>query len=175
MPPNEGPHVEHDRPGPAGDSRMTDRSPHRLDCLEVWGGSSALDNEVRVTGLDVWAWSRPADNVAGGDLCFVSMCACAEVSRFLVADVMGHDAEAAEVATRLRRLMRQHINKPDPSRLIHSINDDFDGMARHGKFATAVLATFFPPTQHLILCNAGPVTQAMIIHTRSCTCTMEFP
>ncbi|GAB4191412.1 MAG: hypothetical protein Kow00105_05480 [Phycisphaeraceae bacterium] len=131
------------------------RAEYRLDCLEVWGGSHHIDNTVRVTGVDVWAWSRPADRVAGGDVYLVSMCACAEVSRFLVADVTGHDAGAAQVALRLRRLMRRHINKPDQTRLIRSLNRDFDGMARYGRFATAVLATFFPPTRHLIVCNAG--------------------
>jgi len=132
-----------------------DRPEQRLDCLEVWGGSSGIDSAVGVTGLDVWAFSQPADDVAGGDLYFVSMCACAEVSRFLVADVTGHDAEAAQVAMRLRKLMRKHINKPDQTRLACSLNQDFDGMSRHGKFATAVLATFFPPSRHLIICNAG--------------------
>lgn len=136
--------------GPATASRG-----HRLDCLEVWGGSTGIDSTVAVTGLDVWAFSQPADDVAGGDLYLVSMCACAEVSRFLVADVTGHDAEAAQVAMRLRKIMRKHINKPDQTRLARSLNQDFDGMARHGKFATAVLATFFPPTRHLIVCNAG--------------------
>ncbi len=132
-----------------------DRPEQRLDCLEVWGGSSGIDSAVGVTGLDVWAFSQPADDVAGGDLYFVSMCACAEVSRFLVADVTGHDAEASQVAMRLRKLMRKHINKPDQTRLACSLNQDFDGMSRHGKFATAVLATFFPPSRHLIICNAG--------------------
>jgi len=131
------------------------RTEQRLDCLEVWGGSNAIDSAVGVTGLEVWAYSQPADDVAGGDLYLVSMCACAEVSRFLVADVTGHDAEAAQVAMRLRKLMRKHINKPDQTRLACSLNHDFDGMARHGKFATAVLATFFPPSRHLIVCNAG--------------------
>jgi len=140
--------------GPAA-GPAADRPEQRLDCLEVWGGSTGIDSSVGVTGLDVWAFSQPADDVAGGDLYFVSMCACAEVSRFLVADVTGHDAEAAKVASRLRRLMRKHINKPDQTRLARALNHDFDGMARHGKFATAVLATFFPPSRHLIICNAG--------------------
>lgn len=128
---------------------------NRLECLEVWGGSSCIDSSIGVTGLDVWAYSQPADDIAGGDLYLVSMCACARVSRFLVADVAGHDAESAVVAERLRKLMRKHINKPDQTRLARSLNRDFDGMAKHGKFATAVLATFFPPSGHLIICNAG--------------------
>ncbi len=142
----------------AADTTMViapDRPEQRLDCLEVWGGSSGIDSAVGVTGLDVWAYSQPADDVAGGDLYLVSMCACAEVSRFLVADVTGHDAQAAHVAMRLRKLMRKHINKPDQTRLACSLNRDFDGMTRHGKFATAILATFFPPSRHLIVCNAG--------------------
>lgn len=141
-------------PGP-GHRAAPDRPEHRLDCLEVWGGTGGIDSAVQVSGLDVWAYSQPADDVAGGDLYLVSMCACAQVSRFLVADVAGHNAEAARVAHRLRRLMRKHINKPDQTRLAWSLNQDFDGMARHGKFATAVLATYFPPANQLIICNAG--------------------
>lgn len=144
-----------DRSAGSATPAAADLPGQRLDCLEVWGDSTGIDSAVRVTGLDVWVWSQPADNVAGGDLYLVSMCACAEVSRFLVADVTGHDAEAAQVAMRLRKLMRRHINKPDQTRLACSLNRDFDGMAKHGKFATAVLATFFPPSCHLILCNAG--------------------
>jgi len=126
-----------------------------LDCLEVWGGSGDTDNKLSVTGLDVWAWSSAADDIAGGDLYFVSMCACAEVSRFFVADVSGHDAVAAEIASRLRKLMRKHINKPDQTHLAEALNRDFDRITCPDKFATALLATFFPPTRHLILCNAG--------------------
>lgn len=130
-------------------------SEYRLDCLEVWGGSGEADRRVEVTGLDVWVWSSPAQQVAGGDLYFISMCACAEVSRFFVADVSGHDAEAAGLAGRLRKLMRRHINKPDQTRLAQALNRDFDRISGQGKFATALLATFFPPSRHLMVCNAG--------------------
>lgn len=132
-----------------------DDPPYRLDCLEVWGGSVAIDSAVAVTGLDTWVWSQPLGSGRGGDVYLVSMCACASVSRFLVADVAGHGADASKVAVRLRRLMRRHINKPDQSRLAFAMNDDFDGMARYGRFATAILATFFPPTRQLMICNAG--------------------
>ena len=139
---------------------------HRLDCLEVWGGSAEIESSIRVTGMDAWVWSHPAGAETGGDIYLVSMCACAEVSRFLVADVSGHGADASDVALHLRRLMRRHINKPDQTRLAVAINTDFDGMAQHGKFATALLATFFPPTRHLILCNAG---HPRPLHYRSAT------
>lgn len=121
----------------------------------MWGGSGEIDRKLQVTGLDVWVWSSPADDVAGGDLYFVSMCGCAEVSRLFVADVSGHDAEAAGLAERLRKLMRRHINKPDQTRLAQALNQDFDRISGHGKFATAVLATFYPPSRHLMILNAG--------------------
>ncbi len=140
-----------------GNSQAVSRSPqdYRLDCLEVWGGTGEIDHKVEVTGLDVWVWSSPADEVAGGDLYFVSMCACAEVSRLFVADVSGHDAEAADLAGRLRKLMRKHINKPDQTRLAQALNRDFDRISDQGKFATAILATFYPPSRQLMVCNAG--------------------
>jgi len=150
-----------DQPSPATDTSASGasgaprESEYRLDCLEVWGGSGEADRRVEVTGLDVWVWSSPAEQVAGGDLYFISMCACAEVSRFFVADVSGHDAIAASLAARLRKLMRRHINKPDQTRLAQALNRDFDRISGQGKFATALLATFFPPSRHLMVCNAG--------------------
>ncbi len=148
-------------------------SAQRLNCLEVWGGSAAIDSTVQVTGLDVWVWSRPSDGHAGGDAYLVSMCGCAEVSRFLVADVAGHGTAVAEVSARLRRLMRRHINKPDQTRLVAALNRDFDGMARHGRFATALLATFFPPSGHLILCNAGHPRPLWYRHEAQTWCLLD--
>lgn len=135
--------------------RPRQHADYQLDCLEVWGGSTAIDSSLQVTGLQGWVWSRPAGTGEGGDVYLASMCACAEVSRFLLADVSGHGAEAAAIASRLRGLMRRHINKPDQTRLATAINRQFGGIGRYGRFATAILATFYPPSGHLILCNAG--------------------
>jgi len=137
------------------DAQASEARAYDLGCLEVWGGNTAIDSSVCVTGLDIWAWSRPAEQDSGGDLYFVTMCACAEVSRLLLADVSGHGASAGRVAGRLTRLLRRYINQPDQTRLAEALNARLDSLRRDGKFATAVLATFLPQSRQLAICNAG--------------------
>jgi len=76
------------------------------------------------------------------------------LAAILTADVAGHGA-VSHVATQLRTLMRRHVNQIDQSRLVHSMNQQFAGLSRDGCFATALVTTFFAPTNHLSLCNAG--------------------
>ncbi|MBL9033069.1 MAG: serine/threonine-protein phosphatase [Phycisphaerae bacterium] len=132
------------------------RSSVRLQCLEIWGGNQAADSVVSVPGVDAHVVSRPHQGHAGGgDVHYVSTCAAGIISRFALADVSGHGQTVAHVADALRRLMRRHMNTVDQSRIARALNREFAGLASAGRFATAVLATYFEPTDHLIVCNAG--------------------
>jgi len=51
--------------------------------------------------------------------------------------------------------MRKHITTVDQTLLVREINGEFTRRSREGHFATAVLATYFAPTDHLIVVNAG--------------------
>lgn len=128
---------------------------HQLDCLDVWGGSRRINRQAYVTGMNIWVTSEPATADRGGDLYLVSMCGGAKISRFLLADVSGHDAAAADVADDFRHLLRRHINKQDQTKLAMALNRDFERENRAGRFVTALLATYIPMTGHLIMCNAG--------------------
>jgi len=134
----------------------SDATMHSLECLDVWGGNDAIHSAISVPGIDAWISSDPYEGDSrGGDIYYVSMCGCAQISRFVVADVSGHGTTVGHLAHRLRKLMRKHINKPDQTRLARALNREFSKLARGGQFATALLATYFPPTDHLIICNAG--------------------
>lgn len=127
-----------------------------LQCLDVWGGNEPVDRKLAVTGLDVSVRSEPWRQQAhGGDLYLVSMCACAAISRFILADVAGHGDRVAPIARRLRKLMYKHINAPDQTQLACAISDEFAAMGPDGRFATALILTFLPETDHLVVCNAG--------------------
>lgn len=127
-----------------------------MQCMEIWGGNEPMDNAISVPGLDVCVYSKPHDgDDSGGDIHYISMCAAGMISRFAVADISGHGIEASGLADKLRKLMRKHINKVDQSRFVSSLNDEFSRLADEGNFATAVLATYYAPTDHLIVCNAG--------------------
>ncbi|MBC7771313.1 MAG: serine/threonine-protein phosphatase [Pyrinomonadaceae bacterium] len=129
---------------------------HTMQCMEVWGGNSASDNGVVMPGLDAWVYSQPYQGDAGGgDVHYVSSCATGRITRLLVADVSGHGKAVADVAVSLRNLMRRYINFVDQSRLIESLNKEFTELAEMGRFATAVVATYWAPTDYLVACNAG--------------------
>jgi hypothetical protein len=61
----------------------------------------------------------------GGDIHYLSTCGHSAVLRFAIADVAGHGAEVADVASRFKRLIVKHINKLDQSRLARSLNEEF--------------------------------------------------
>ncbi len=130
--------------------------PHALQCMEVWGGNEAIDNAISVPGIDAFISSKPYHGDAGGgDIHYVSMCGGGRISRFAIADIAGHGATVSDLADRLRSLMRKYINTLDQTRFARALNRDFSHLARDGRFATALLATYFAPTDHLIICNAG--------------------
>ena len=124
--------------------------------MEVWGGSQALDQSVSVPGNDVRISCTPfRGEASGGDIYYVSNCAAGIITRFVLADVSGHGEQVSKVASDLRRLMRRHINTPNQTRFAVDLNRAFSNLDLDGRFATAVLATYFAPTDYLIICNAG--------------------
>ena len=127
-----------------------------LQCMEVWGGNQASDNGVIMPGLDAWVISRPYEgDDAGGDIHYVSSCNTGRITRILVADVSGHGKHVAAVASALRTLMRRFVNYIDQTKLMAGLNQEFAALAEMGSFATAVVATFWAPTDSLVISNAG--------------------
>lgn len=128
--------------------------PHRVNAMELWGGNEAGMSRISVPGFDAFTYCRPHQgHAAGGDLRYVSSCAAGKIIRFTLADIAGHGESAGETALRLRALMRKHINTPNPTRFARLLNEELTSMAQAGRFATAVISTYFE--HHLIVCNAG--------------------
>lgn len=139
-----------------------------LQCMEIWGGNAEIDNGVSLAGLDCWVYSLPyvssaQANRIGGDIHFVTSCATGRITRLVVADVSGHGAPVAEMATSLRRLMRKHSNHYDQRQFVQEVNTRFADLTEEGAnassvsslFATAVFATYISTTDELSICNAG--------------------
>lgn len=155
------------------------RDPYRLRAMEIWGGSGPAEHRVTVPGFEGWVYCRPhnpapAENspdgqalngaaspgrrrraTGGGDLRFISTCAAGQIVRLMLADIAGHGPGAEEMARRLRTIVRRHINTPNPTRFARALNWELSRLAEEGAFATAVMTTYFAPTDHLIICNAG--------------------
>jgi hypothetical protein len=129
--------------------------PH-MQCMEVWGGSQLATRAVEMGGLDAWVYSKPYGQAQrGGDVYYASSCATGRITRLLLADVSGHGTSVAVTAADLRTLMRRFVNRLDQSEFVRLLNQQFTALSRAGTFATAVVATFFAPSQRLIVCNAG--------------------
>jgi sigma-B regulation protein RsbU (phosphoserine phosphatase) len=139
-------------------SDMSDQThmDHVLQCMEIIGGNRAIRQTITAPGLDVWIDSRPLGlGSGGGDVHYVSTCGGGHVTRVALADVAGHGESVDGLAIVLRKLMRKYINTLDQTRFARTLNREFAAAAESGRFATALLVTYFAPTQHLILCNAG--------------------
>ncbi len=143
--------IASNEPGPA-----TAAAPHTMQCLEVWGGNGATDNGVTMPGIDAWVLSRPHKGEdAGGDVHYVSSCGTGRISRILVADVAGHGGTVAELGRTLRSLMRRYMNYLDQTKLVEQMNKEFVALSSMGRFATAIVATYFAPTDTFTAVNAG--------------------
>lgn len=126
-----------------------------LSCMEIWGGNRNIQESFPLPGLDAWLRANAYEGLRGGDIHYLSTCAHSAVLRFAIADVAGHGAEVADVASRFKRLIIKHINKLDQSRLARSLNEEFLKGNVGGRFVTTLLTSYYRPTGHLLICNAG--------------------
>jgi hypothetical protein len=127
-----------------------------MQCMEVWGGNEPSTRSVQLGGLDAWVYSKPFGGAhVGGDVYYASSCATGRINRLLLADVAGHGDSVAESARALRKLMRRYVNFLDQTKFVRSMNRHFVTMSRKGRFATALVTTFFAPSRVLTICNAG--------------------
>jgi phosphoserine phosphatase RsbU/P len=131
-----------------------DGSQHALQCMEIIGGNRAVRQTVDAPGLKIWIDSRPL-GLGGGDVHYISTCGAGYVTRLALADISGHGDSVDRLAVALRKLMRKHINTLDQTRFARALNSELAALDGSGRFATAILATYFAPTRHLMLCNAG--------------------
>jgi sigma-B regulation protein RsbU (phosphoserine phosphatase) len=143
-------------PTPMTTARTDSTAKQQIGCMEIWGGNDAFDNAISVAGLDAWIHSQPhGDAASGGDIHYISTCGHGRIARFCIADVSGHGATVGDMARQLRKLMRRNMNKLDQTRFVCALNQEFNHLATGGLFATAILTSYFAPTNDLLICNAG--------------------
>lgn len=127
-----------------------------MRCMEIRGGSRAVEESLGTPGLDAWVYSRPFEGADhGGDVYYVSLCGGGQITRIVVADVSGHGAKVADFSESLRDQMRRNINAKSQTRLVKALNREFAASAQSLRFATAVVATYLANLRRLTVCNAG--------------------
>ena len=130
--------------------------PEQMQCMEVWGGNTAVEKWFEMPGITAWVYSDPhGTSSGGGDVYYLSSCASGRITRVLLADVSGHGQEVAQVAISLRELMRSHVNLVRQQRFVQAVNREFADADHTGRFATAIIGTYFAPTRSYQFCNAG--------------------
>jgi sigma-B regulation protein RsbU (phosphoserine phosphatase) len=85
---------------------------------------------------------------------YVSVCGSGLISRFCVADVVGHGEAVAAVSDELHRVLRRLMNWMDHRFVLRRLNRMLE---RKGLDAvtTAAMATYFPPSRTLSFSYAG--------------------
>lgn len=138
------------------DLTATTRSQHRMQCMELWGGSHETDTTIEMTGLRAHVSSHAfGDSTRGGDVYYFSSCASGRISRVLLADVTGHGKAVSDTAAVLRDVMRQSVNVIGQSSLMATLNQEFGKLTTAGGFATAVVVTHFSPMHSATVSIAG--------------------
>lgn len=128
----------------------------QMSCMEVWGGNISTDTSIERPGISCRVYSQSyGEGDAGGDVYYLSSCASGRLTRFLLADVCGHGQSAAAGATALRDLMRQNVNRIRQTQLVQAVNRQLAAADISGRFATALIGTWFVPTSEMVLSNAG--------------------
>ena len=151
--------------------------PAPISCTEVWGGNRAADAALELPGITGWILSRPFQgDAAGGDVHYVSSCGTGKITRVLLADVSGHGAAAAEMGGRLRKAMQRYLNHEQPHKLAARLNRDMAELSENsGRFATALVITFFAPRGRMTICNAGHPTPLIYRAARKSWDTIDQP
>ncbi len=139
------------------DVDATDPGFSNIRCSEVWGGNRAIETRLVLPGLQGCVIARPYKRAdSGGDVHLVSSCGTGRITRLMLADVAGHGDEAAETGDRLRHAMLRYMNHITPHALAKRMNLDMSRISENsGRFATAIILTYFSPDGSLSLCNAG--------------------
>lgn len=110
-----------------------------------------------VTGLDIFAHSRPASQVGGDFYDFVHL----ENRPFIftVGDVTGKGLSAALLMTMARTAIHSKASfmpKPTPEVVMRQSNEDlYDDFTQVGMFATAFIGQYVPEKQQIVYANAG--------------------
>lgn len=148
---------------------MTTRNaaPVEIRCMQVFGGNRTVEQAFELPGIDAYLSAVAFGGGRGGDIHYVSTCGHGEIVRFLVADVAGHGASVADIATHFRALVTRNLHRLDQSRLARALNAAFVANSTGGRFITTLFATFHRPSEQLVICNAGhPRPLLYRAHTR---------
>jgi sigma-B regulation protein RsbU (phosphoserine phosphatase) len=129
-------------------------SDRRMVCAQIQGGNGAVHCPVQLPGVKCVLYSQPSDGGSGGDVYFMSLCGSGLLSRFCVADVVGHGEAVASVSREMHDALGRLMNWTDHRRVLRRLNRL---LHRKGlsSMTTMAVATYYPPSGKLSYSYAG--------------------
>jgi sigma-B regulation protein RsbU (phosphoserine phosphatase) len=107
-----------------------------------------------IPGLDIAAYSRPAEFLGGDYFDFIDF--SADVHGLVIADVAGHGVSASLQMASIQALARAIIPaSPSPAAVVKHIHTLFRHNIRFTTFVSFFIAAFSSATKTLTYCNAG--------------------
>lgn len=133
---------------------VSDETTQRMVCAQIQGGNGAVHCPVQLPGVNCVLYSQPSDGGSGGDVHFMSLCGSGLLSRFCVADVVGHGEAVASVSREMHHALDRLMNWTDHRRVLRRLNRL---LHRKGlrSMTTMAVATYYPPSGKLTYSYAG--------------------
>jgi sigma-B regulation protein RsbU (phosphoserine phosphatase) len=114
---------------------------HHIRCAEIWGGITAVDQDVSTSSLAISIYSSPCQGEAGGDIYYVSVCGGDQLTRIAIADLQGHGEQVSGMSRRIYQSLVDHLGDLDNAIVLGEMNR-FAIEQGYGAMTTAVVVSF---------------------------------
>ena len=127
---------------------------YRIQCAEVWGGTSNIDQDVCSGGVTASLHSAASDGGRGGDIYYLSVCGKDNLTRVVLADVVGHGAAVSAVSERLYSVLLEQMNDTSNHLVLANLNR-FAAEQGIDAMTTAAVVGFYTTDSNLYFSYAG--------------------
>jgi sigma-B regulation protein RsbU (phosphoserine phosphatase) len=126
---------------------------HKIACSEVWGGNREANTDVSAGSLTASLYSSSAAGGKGGDIYYFSLCGAGQLTRFAIADVVGHGKVVSDTSQWLYDALAKRMNGMEGG-LLEGLNQL---ALEHGYKAitTAEVVTYHAQLSNLKYSSAG--------------------
>lgn len=128
---------------------------HRIRCAEIWGGIQAADQDLCTNALAASLYSSAAQGRQGGDIYYFSVCGADNLTRIVVADVVGHGETVSRISQWLYDALATRMDSLEGSHILAELNQRVTAKWGLKAMTTAAVASFYLADTHLYFSYAG--------------------
>ncbi len=127
---------------------------HELQCGEIWGGNVWIREAFSSPGLSGVIASSSSDGECGGDVYYLSQCDAGHVTRFAVADVVGHGEAVCQVSDWFYDSLKARMNSQNGQEVLEDVNRVVCARGIRA-MTTSVVASYYRESGDLTVSSAG--------------------